>query len=335
MTRSGGGGGFTFELKTLNQDPLGTDPGSINYDAEKSVMNIKNSFNNSSLQVGQESVVFVVNNTGSTITDGKVVRIGGYDAIADALEIELTISDDTDNAKILGLTTTSMLDGEKGLVTIFGRVNKLDTSMYAEGALLYLSDTVLGELTDVRPAIPIQIGHVGAVDGSVGFIHVHIRELEKSIYGGFSSLETQTFTADTPTPITFNNNDEFSGIAHSETVNNSEFTFLSSGVYQVTIEPQVLRNVGGSGTDNLSVWAQTDTGGGFANVANSNTKTTISGSQSTGISPLTNTFRVAKNDKVRFMVSVDDASLELRFSAVDGAIPATPSAILNLVRIGD
>ena len=173
------------------------------------------------------------------------------------------------------------------------------------------------------------------VDDTVGFIQVEIKELEKSIFGAFSDSTTQTFTADTATPIKFNTHEAVSGIAHSETVDNSEFTFVSGGVFQVTIEPQVLRNVGGSGTDQLDVWLQEDVGAGFVNIPRSNIKRIISGSQATGISPLTFTARFNSGDQIRFMANVDDASIELRATAVEGSIPETPSVIMNIIRIGE
>jgi len=132
------------DLKILNQDTLGSDPGSINYDIVKGIMNIQNLFSGSSLQVGHENIVFVINNTGSTITDGKVVNIDGYDSASDAMEIIMAKADTVENTEVLGMATTEMLDGEVGLVTIFGRVNDLDTTSFTEGEIVYLSETVLG-----------------------------------------------------------------------------------------------------------------------------------------------------------------------------------------------
>lgn len=321
--------------RILNQDPLLDNPGAINYDPIKGTMNVRNIFPGSSIQVGQENVVFVINNTGFTITEGNIVHVNGYDAVNDALEIVLSLADKVEETEVIGVTTTNMADGQTGLITVFGRVNDLDTTSFLGGDIIYLSETIPGGITSIRPSIPIQIGHVGRIDISEGFIQVEIRELERSIYGGYSDLTTQTFIAATATPIGFGSNEEFSGIEHSETVDNSEFTFTSGGVYQLTIEPQVLRNAGGSGTDVLDVWIQKDIGAGFVNIPDSNIKRTVAGSQATGITPLTITLRLTAEDKVRFMANVSNVSLELRFTAATGAIPATPSVIANIVRIGD
>lgn len=329
---------YTGRSQILNQQSLGFAPGSINYDLEKGTMNVRNIFPGSSIQVGQENVVFVINNTGSTIPDGKVINISGYDDTSDAMEITLAIADTVENTEVLGITTTNMVDGAIGLVTVFGRVNDLDTTSFSAGAIVYLSSTSAGDLTATRPPIPIQMGHVGKIDASTGFIQVEIRSMEKSIFGGFSHTLDQTFTADVSAPISFNKNEEVSGIAHSETVNNDEFTFTSGGVYQATAEPQYTRTTGG-GTDVLNMFFARDTGSGFVNVADSNVKFSVNTAGATTVSPLTITFRVDPGDKVRFMIQVEDVNLILDSFPASGSapndIPLTPSIIMNIVRIGD
>ena len=329
---------YVEDAEILNQDPLGATPGSVNYDPAKGTMNVRNIFPGSSIQVGQEGVVFVINNTGEPIPDGKVVNITGYDATNDAMEVSLALADNVEAAEVLGMTTTSMADGAVGLTTVFGRVNDLDTTGFIAGEIVYLSDTVAGEITATRPAIPIEIGHIGKIDASVGFIQMEIRELERSVFGGFSHTLDQTFSANVSAAIQFNKNEELSGIAHSETVNNDEFTFTSEGVYQATAEPQYTRTTGG-GTDVLNMFLAKDTGSGFVNVADSNVKFSVNTAGITDVSPLTTTFRVNAADKIRFMIQVEDANLILDAFAASGSapndIPLTPSIIMNIIRVGD
>lgn len=331
-------GRLLADERVINQNALPTDPGAINYDADKGIMNIRNAFAGSSIQVGHESVVFVVNNTGATISDGTVVHITGYDSVNDAMEIELSVADTIENIGVLGVATTEMLDTKTGLITVLGRVNDLNTSSFAEGDIVYLSSTVPGGFTATKPEIPIQVGYIGKVNATTGFLHVEIKELEKSIYGGFSHTLDQSFTANVSTPIAFNKNDEISGITHSETVSNEEFTFISGGVYQATIEPQYTRTAGG-GVDVMNIFIAKDTGSGFVNVADSNIKLAVNTASVTTVSPLTSTFSVNKGDKIRFMIQVETANLILDSFAASGTapndIPLTPSVIMNIVRIGD
>ena len=92
----------------LGQRSLPADPGSVNYDPLKGTMNVRNIFAGSSIQVGQEQVKFVINNTSSTILSGSVVAISGYDDIADAFEIKKSLANSVDNARVDGIVTTSM-----------------------------------------------------------------------------------------------------------------------------------------------------------------------------------------------------------------------------------
>lgn len=252
--------------------------------------------------------------------------------------MSLSIADNTVNALVLGVVTNVIADGEVGFVTVRGRVNEVDTRGYSVGERLYLSDTVAGDFTTVRPAIPVELGHIGAI-AEDGFIHVHVRELENSIYGAFSDHGDQTFALNTSTPITFDSNDEVSGVSHSETVNPEEFVFPSPGVYQATIEPQYTRTSGG-GTDVLNIFMAKDTGGGFVNVPNSTIKMGVNAAGISNVAPLTLTFRIDNsNDKIRFMAQSENVFLALDAFPASGTppndIPATPSVILNIVRIGD
>lgn len=286
----------------------------------------------------ERTFVKVVNNTGVTINKGKVINIAGFDGTSDALEIALAKADTIENTEVLGLTTTDILDGTTGLVNVFGRVTDLDTSSFTEGEIVYLSASVAGGLTTTRPAIPIQMGHIGKVDASTGFIQVEIRELERSIFGGFSHTLDQTFTVGVSKAIAFNKNDQLSGIDHSETVDNEEFTFTSGGVYQATAEPQYTRTSGG-GTDILNIFLSLDTGSGFVIVPDSNIKAGVNAAGVTNVSTLTKTFRVTAGDKIKFMVQVENSNLILDAFPASGTapneIPLTPSIIMNIIRIGD
>lgn len=322
----------------LGQRSLPADPGSVNYDPLKGTMNVRNIFAGSSIQVGQEQVKFVINNTSSTILSGSVVAISGYDDVADAFEIKKSLANSVDNARVDGIVTTSMNPGEKGLITTFGRVNDLDTSSFSAGEKLYLSETVSGTFSNTIPPVAIRVAIAGKINSSDGFIDVGIDYLTPEIFGQFSHTDDQVFVNDISTPILFNTNDQISGISHSETTNNSEFTFLSSGIYQATIEPQYTRS-SGSGVAVLNIFYAINTGSGFVNVPDSNVKFAINKAKVTQVSPLTATFKVNVGDKIRFMAQTTDNQMFLDSFPVSGTppneLPLTPSVIMNLVRVGD
>jgi len=330
-----GGNVYIEDAAILNQDALGSTPGSINYDPVKGTMNVRNAFPGSSIQVGQENVIFVVNNSGAPITDGKVVKIAGFDAVNDAFQIEMALADSLDNVEeIIGITTTTMINGQFGLVTTFGRVNDLDTSSFSVNDKLFLSDTVPGALINTRPDIAVEIGHVGVSNATTGFIQVLPREIKSSINLSVSSNVTQSASGSgTPTVITFNTEAEIKGITHSTTVNPEEFTIDSSGTHHFRLEPQPDRGAGGS-AETITLWADIDTGGGFAEIANTAIRYTAAGAGSTGVPSLTIGQFFNKGDKFRFRFQVTNTAVTLKATAASSPVPATPSAILTGFRVG-
>jgi hypothetical protein len=129
------------------------------------------------LQHGQESHVICYNNTGSTILNGKVVYILG--AVGNFPSIALAKADQvaTSDGRVLGMATQDIADGETGLVTNFGKVNDLDTSSWASGTILYLSETTAGDVTSTPPISPystIKLGYVISQHATTGNILIHI-----------------------------------------------------------------------------------------------------------------------------------------------------------------
>jgi len=329
-------GGGTTSIKKNSQLLNQAD---VSYDTVKETMEIKGTLN--TLQVGQESYVFVKNVSGATLNDGDIVRITGYDSVFDALKVVKAIADKIENTEVSGVVTHTILNNAAGLITIFGRVNDIDTSGFTEGEEIYLSSTVAGAFTATKPlAIPIQIGHIGKVNATTGFIHVEIRELTPSIRGTFSDTTDQTYSANVSKAINFNTNDVLEGMTHSETVDNEEITIVSGWVYNIAIEPQYTRTTGG-GVDVLNMFIQKSTDGGttFVNIPNSNIKVAISSAGLEAVTSLTQQPKLNAGDIIRIMIQVEDADLKLdafvAFGTAPNDVPATPSVICNIHRIGD
>lgn len=314
------------------------DPADVNYNDDLDVLEVKGL--NTTLQVGQEFHIPVINKSGITISDGDLVRESGYDDTSNRLTIVKAQADNLADAGVLGMATTTMLNNAKGKITTQGRVNNVDTSGLTEGAKLYLSPTVLGGFTETQPiAIPIQIGYVGKVDANVGFIEMDIRELAPSIRGTFSDNTDQTYSANVSKAVNFDMNDEVEGITHSESVDNEEITIDNEGVYNISVEPQYTRTVGG-GTDVLNMYLQKSTDGGttFVNIVDSNIKVSISSSGQEAVTTLTQQPKLLAGDIIRIMVQVEDSDLKLdafvAFGVAPNDVPVTPSVICNIHWIG-
>lgn len=139
---------------------------------------------NVTLQIGQESVIRVVNKTGSNLLEAnyQAVRVDG--AQGNRLKIALAqATTDLLSAETIGLVTETINDNQEGFVTTNGIVRNIDTTgslqgeTWADGDMLYLSPTVAGRLTKVKPVAPnhlVVIGYVVRAHATQGQIFVKV-----------------------------------------------------------------------------------------------------------------------------------------------------------------
>jgi hypothetical protein len=112
-------------------------------------------------QIGLEQYYYIKNQSGSTISNGRVVRSAGTLGSSSRILGEYMIADGTIPANFtLGVATEDIVDGDDGYVTNFGLVRNINTtgSLYGEtwsgGTILYVSPTIPGGLTSVEPSAP-------------------------------------------------------------------------------------------------------------------------------------------------------------------------------------
>ncbi len=145
--------------------PLASIPaykeGRFFYDDANKTLTMFNDVSGSSMQVGRESWVRVRNKSGTTILDSEVVYISS--AVGQTPTILRAKADLEATSMTLGLASAQILDNAFGEVVTFGLANNLNTSAYADGDMLWLSPTVAGGLTNVKPSAPYYAIHVGIV----------------------------------------------------------------------------------------------------------------------------------------------------------------------------
>ena len=108
---------------------------------------------NVTLQLGQETVYRVTNNSGATIANGMLVMAVG--TVGASGRILVAPYDGTSPSKrIMGLATEDIPNGQDGYVTHFGKVRGINTSAYQEGDILWASPSGNGALTKVKPEAP-------------------------------------------------------------------------------------------------------------------------------------------------------------------------------------
>lgn len=132
----------------------------------------------------ENSLVIVKNGSGVTINKGQVVRVIGSTgssyvvvdlAVAMVHELGSEVTSD-----VLGVANDNIAPGADGYVLTSGYLGGLNTNTgYADGDTVYLSATISGSFTNIRPHPPIdlvKIGYVTTVNSSTGEIYVDLRQ---------------------------------------------------------------------------------------------------------------------------------------------------------------
>lgn len=130
---------------------------------------------NIDLQLGQENVALVYNDTGSTIAKGSVVAVSGAQGQRPSVVLADADSEAL-SASTLGITAEAIANGAEGFVCTFGLVRGLNTSAFTAGQAIYLSQTA-GAFTATRPSAPahtVALGYVISINASSGEVFVNI-----------------------------------------------------------------------------------------------------------------------------------------------------------------
>lgn len=184
-----------FDFDRLNNGNAPTwKEGRIYYDFEYGAFSAYNDSSDIVLRIGQESLLRVFNNSGTTITKGSAVKVSGSQGDYPYIYLaksEIHTSSYVHENHIIGLASHDILTGAPGYVTQRGTVRNIDTSTLVAGDVLFLSSSA-GQLTATPPTYPNEIVRVGYVIRSHanGIIFVspsapiHIKEINS-----FSSSE--------------------------------------------------------------------------------------------------------------------------------------------------
>jgi len=110
-----------------------------------------------------EAVSIAVRNiTGVAMTKVQAVYVSG--ATGQTATVALAKADaEATSANTIGLLLADIANNANGNAVLIGRIEGVDTSAFADGALLYLSPTVAGGMTSTKPAAPNQLVFIGYV----------------------------------------------------------------------------------------------------------------------------------------------------------------------------
>jgi len=199
---TGGGVPYTGATEDLNLGEFGLLTGNIEFDntptnipttAGSMVWNDTDGTvdlilkgGNVTLQIGQENVLRVVNKTATNINlleaNYQAVRVTG--AQGQRLKVDLAqATTDALSAETIGLVTETINNNEEGFITTSGLIRNINTTgslqseTWADGDILYLSPTVAGRVTKVKPTAPnhlIIVGYVVSAHATQGSIFVKV-----------------------------------------------------------------------------------------------------------------------------------------------------------------
>lgn len=203
-------------------------PGTMWFDGVN--VNIYDNIAGTSIQVGKELVVDVVNNNGVTINNLEAVR---YDtAILGAPSVVRAQADTTANASGIAVMTQDLLVGETGKAVAEGLASG-DTSSLVEGGRVFLSATVPGGLTSVEQPILSFVGYCLVSDPINGVLLVSPSGVANITAIGQSTGEgtTQSLTT-TPQSITAYLNNAFE---LNTTITHTGATNLTTAISPVSI----------------------------------------------------------------------------------------------------
>jgi pSer/pThr/pTyr-binding forkhead associated (FHA) protein len=126
------------------------------------------------INVGHETIQRVVNQSGSTITKGKVVYIDGQSGNRPLIQLADNTADAT-SANTVGLVIADINHNANGYIITNGLLENINTIGYNAGQTLYLSTS--GNFTNVKPIAPNHLVYVGKVIsvGTTGSIFVTIQ----------------------------------------------------------------------------------------------------------------------------------------------------------------
>lgn len=127
--------------------------------------------------IGQQLLERVINKTTGTLAKGTVVYVTG--AQGNRIKVEPAIaSGDYTSATVIGVVAETIPVNAEGFVMQDGMLQGLNTTGFAEGAVLWLSPTIPGVITTTKPLAPehlVMVGFCVRSHQSAGEISVKIQ----------------------------------------------------------------------------------------------------------------------------------------------------------------
>ena len=139
------------------------DEGVISWDSEDHTLRLFNDVSAMAIQVGQEMVLPIRNETGFQIDDGTVLYISGVTISQGQPRILVGLAKADDSLTLINPTvaTHDIPNDTDGYSTLTGFVRGLDTSAFIAGVPLFVSPVSAGQMTQTSPISPNRQAIIG------------------------------------------------------------------------------------------------------------------------------------------------------------------------------
>lgn len=286
-------------------------------------------------QVGMEQFARVLNNTGSTITNGTVVQFAGASGGAYITCAKYIANGTYPAMYMIGLATEDIVNGAQGRVATYGRVNNLNASgslvgeTWAAGDPIYASPTTAGAMTKVKPSAPnvaVPLGFVINNSATVGSVAIRPVIEQPLYYGSFSLLaDASPLATNTPYAITFDTTVSSNGVSLCTPA--SRIVFANAGLYAVSTSYQLT-----SGSASVKfVWLWYRKNG--VDVANSGLKVSLESASATTTPGRRRVFSMAAGDYLEIYYASDSTNVTLDYMAATAFAPACPAVVVTVEQV--
>lgn len=276
-------------------------------------------------QVGEETYARVTNSTGSDFNNGDLIGLTGSGTTVG----KYIANGSSPPIYAIGLATQVIANGERGRLTVYGRVRGLNTSNYIVGDVVYANPAIAGGLTNIKPTAPnivIPVGVVTSVSATDGEIFVRPVLDQQLYYGAFArTTDLQPLAIDTAYPIEFDTTMVSNGVSIGSTP--STIIVSNSGLYSFSASFQLTST--NSSIKNVRMWFRKN----GADVPNS----TIVRSLESGTAITSQTrsafFSLAAGDYIELMWGSNDINVLLDARPANAYSPAAPAVALTVDQI--
>lgn len=247
--------------------------------------------------IGYELVKRVYNNSGSTITNGSIVRrTGTYVNGSRVPTIGLAGNGSYDSARVCGMTTVDIPNNSYGIITIIGDVNFYNSSHLAENQF-YLGHA--GSTIDTSPPPPyysVDLGCVIYSDNDSGIVAFNFRN---PTFDPTPIISSDTSNWTESINLTQNIYTKFQ-ISDFDLENDYGFTRLGDSIRcDVGGFVTIAMNTSYTGAVTSATWRK----GIFLNGVNKHSVSRSTTSQAVGNSTVIKTLRVEVNDYISFRIT--------------------------------